>query len=187
MLKRIAIVLALLMMSAAGFAQTPAMGNIFLGYSFNRASSGTGWTNTGNLNGWELSVERKVAPFLGFVGDVGTQYGTLQLSAMRVTGGAGTYDSQTRVASIMFGPRFSVSVGKFRPFATALVGVGHLHEDSVDYAYGETCVADAVGGGVDYHVYSLMSWRVQGDLLQTRFHGSRQEDIRISTGIVVNF
>jgi hypothetical protein len=87
----------------------------------------------------------------------------------------------------MFGPRVSATFGRLRPFATALVGVGHLHEDSLDYAYGESCVADAVGGGVDYKVTPLLSWRVQADLLQTRFHGGRQEDARVSTGLVVNF
>jgi hypothetical protein len=33
----------------------------------------------------------------------------------------------------------------------------------------------------------MFSWRVQGDLLQTRFHGSRQDDIRMSTGLVFKF
>jgi hypothetical protein len=185
LVKRIAIVLALWMMSAAGFAQTRSAGNVFLGYSFNRAS--TGWSNTGNLNGWELSAERKVAPILGFVLDVGTQYGTLKIPAARITNGPGNYDLTTRVESLMFGPRVSVSVGKFRPFATALIGAGHLHEDALDHAYGETSVADAIGGGVDYKIIPMASWRVQGDLLQTRFHGGRQEDMRISTGLVVNF
>jgi len=183
--KRMAMVLALLMMSAAAFAQTRTAGNVFLGYSLNRAS--TGWSDKGNLNGWELSLERKVAPHFAIVGDVGTQYGTLQMPQARITGGSGTYDSQTRVETAMFGPRASFSYGKLRPFATALVGIGHLHEDALDYAYGETCVADALGGGADYRLIPLVSWRVQADWLQTRFHGGRQEDMRFSTGVVVHF
>ena len=185
MAKRIAIVLALLLMSAAGFAQTPSAGNVFIGYSFNHA--GTGWSNTGNLNGWEVSAERRFTPNFAFVGDLSTQYGTLQMPVIHIFGGTGTTPSTTRVESLMFGPRVSVTVGRIRPFATALVGVGHLHEDALDYAYGETCVADAIGGGVDYKLIPLLSWRVQGDWLQTRFHGGRQEDARISTGLVVNF
>ena len=73
--RRIVIVLALLMISAAGFAQNS--GNLFVGYSYNRAS--TGWSDTGHLNGWEASAEGKIAPFAGLVADVGTQYGTLQI------------------------------------------------------------------------------------------------------------
>jgi hypothetical protein len=185
--KRIAIVLALLLMSAAGFAQTqtPTGGNAFIGYSFNRAS--TGWSDTGNLNGWEASVEGKMAPFVGAVADVSTQYGTLQLPVVHVFGGSGSIDSTTRVVSYLFGPRVSASVGKFRPFAQALIGAGHLHESALEFHYGETCFADALGGGVDYRLMPQLAWRVQGDLLQTRFHGGRQEDTRISTGLVVKF
>jgi hypothetical protein len=183
--RRIAVVLALLLMSAAGFAQNPTSGNVFLGYSLNRAS--TGWSDTGNLNGWELSAEGKMAPYVGIVADWSTQYGTLQMSVGHVFGGTGTIDTTTRVESYLVGPRVSVTVGKFRPFANALIGAGHLHEDALDYAHGETCVSDAIGGGLDYHLLSRVSWRVQGDLLQTRFHNVRQDDIRISTGLVMNF
>jgi hypothetical protein len=33
----------------------------------------------------------------------------------------------------------------------------------------------------------LISWRVLGDLLQTRFFSNTQNNVRISTGIVVHF
>lgn len=175
--------MALLMVSTGGFAQ--ASGNVFVGYSLNRAS--TGWTNTGNLNGWEISAESKLAPFAGVVGDVSTQYGTLQICCGHLFGGTGSVNSTTRVESFMFGPRVSASVGRFRPFAQALVGLGHLHVDALEYAYGESCVADAVGGGVDYRIISKIGFRVQGDWLQTRFYGSRQNDARVSTGLVMSF
>ncbi len=184
--KRIAIVLALLlMMGAAGFAQSAKSGDFFLGYSFNRAS--TGWSNTGNLNGWAASVEGRIAPWAGLVADGGVQYGTLQLPNQRLTMEPGSVPSTTRVESLMFGPRISVSKGKFRPFAQALVGVAHLHEDASEFAYGESSQADAFGGGLDYHLRSRIAWRVQGDLLQTRFHHALENDIRISTGLVLDF
>jgi hypothetical protein len=174
-----------MMMSAAGFAQNPTAGNVFLGYSLNRAS--TGFSNTGNLNGWELSAEGKMAPFLGFVAGVSSQYGTLQLPLVHLFGGTGTIDSTTRVESYLFGVRASVSVGRVRPFATAMIGAGHVHEDALDYAYGETCAADSIGGGIDYRLKKRLAWRVQGDLLQTRFHSRLQNDIKVSTGLVLNF
>jgi hypothetical protein len=183
--KRIAIVLALLMVSAAGFAQVPTAGNVFLGYTLNRASSG--YSNTGNLNGWELSAEGKVAPFAGVVAELSTQYGGLQLLPVHQFGGSGTGNATTRVDSLMFGPRFSVAVGKIRPFAEALVGVAHLHEDALEYAYGESGAADELGGGFDYRVMPALSWRVQADLLQTRFHQGLQNDVKVATGVVVNF
>ena len=183
--KRIAIFVALVMMSAAGFAQLPTSGDAFIGYTFNSANSG--WSNTGNLNGWELSLEGNFAPHFGLVGDVGTQYGTLQMPKTHIFGGSGTVDVTTRVVSYMFGPRVSMTAGRFSPFAQAMVGLGHLHEDSLEYVFAESCVADAVGGGVDYRIVRAISWRVQGDLMQTRFHGSRQEDTRISSGVVFKF
>jgi hypothetical protein len=51
----------------------------------------------------------------------------------------------------------------------------------------DTSFAYALGGGIDYHLIPLISWRVQGDLLQTRFFSNTQNNVRISTGIVVHF
>jgi len=187
--RRIAVLMALMLMCAAGFAQTPSSGNLFFGYSFNRASEG--WSNTGNLNGWEASVEGKLAPFAGIVLDVGTQYGDLKLPTQRLTATPGSVSVSTRVETFMFGPRVSFSKGKLRPFAQVLIGLGHLHEDTwapaPEYNYGESNFADAIGGGIDYRLIPRISWRVQGDLLQTRFHGGRQDDVRISTGLVLKF
>jgi len=172
-------------MSAAGFAQVPTAGNLFLGYTLNRAS--TGYSNTGNLNGWELSAEGKVAPFAGVVAELSTQYGGLPILPIHQFGGIGPGNSTTRVETLMFGPRFSVAVGKLRPFAEALVGAAHLHEDALEYAYGESGTADELGGGFDYRLKPMLSWRVQADLLQTRFHQSLQNDVKVATGLVVNF
>jgi len=171
------------MISAAGFAQNS--GNVFLGYSFNRAS--TGWSDTGNLSGWEASVEGKIAPFAGLVADVSTQYGTLHLPAERLFGEPGTVASTPRVASYLFGGRLSHSIGKFEPFAQALLGASHLHETAIEFSYAETSFADSIGGGLDYHLRPRLAWRLQGDVLQTRFHGGRQDDARISTGLAWHF
>jgi hypothetical protein len=189
--RRIAIVMGLLLMTAAGFAQVPTAGNVYLGYALNRASTGPGWGSAGNLNGWELSAEGKLAPFVGIVGDIGTQYGTLQVPTVKLFGGSGNTSTQTRVVSYMVGPRVSFSVGKFRPFAQALVGGGHLHQDTpqfpAGYSYGETCMTDAVGGGLDYKILPMFALRVQGDALQTRFRNGRQTDGRFTTGLVFRF
>ncbi len=177
MRKNIAIVFALLMMmSAAGFSQT--FGNVFVGYSLKYG--GTGFTNSGTLNGWEGSLEGKVVPYVGMVADFSQQYGTL-------------YDPyygnvSTRVNNYLFGPRVSFPAGKFRPYAHFLIGASHLHESN--YYFGvstDTAFADAIGGGVDYHLAPRVRWRLQLDDLQTRFYSSRQDSARFSTGLVVAF
>jgi hypothetical protein len=182
--RRIGIVLALLMIGTAGFAQNS--GNVFVGYSYNRAS--TGWSNTGHLDGWEVSAEGKIAPFAGLVADVGTQYGTLQIPNQRLFGIPGPpVNSGERAESYLFGVRLSHSMGKFEPFAQGLVGAAHLHENATEFAYGETSLADAIDGGFDYHLRPRVAWRLQVNVLQTRFHGGTQTDEGISTGPVLHF
>lgn len=181
MQKRIGIVIALLLMTAASFAQIPTAGNVFFGYSLYRGN--TGASNTGNLNGWEGSLEGRLVPHVGMVADVSAQYGTLQISTINF----GDIDSSTRVQSYLFGPRISASVGKFRPYAHLLVGASRLHESTDFFSNSETGFADAIGGGIDYHLIPMVSWRVQLDDLQTRFHGGRQDVARFSTGLAVRF
>lgn len=189
MRKRIAMILALLMMSAAGFAQNAKSdgksGDLFLGYSFNHASTGFG--KTGDLNGWEASIEGRIAPWAGLVFDASTHYGTLQLNSQHITGQPGFVPSTPRVANFLFGPRISISKGKFRPFAQGLVGLAHLHETAHEFSYAESTVGDAIGGGLDYHFRPRIAWRVQADLLQTRFHNQTENDVRASTGLVFDF
>lgn len=177
MQKKIAIVFALLLMTAAGFAQIPSAGNVFLGYSYLRAD--TGFDNRGNLNGWEGSVEGRIFPFVGIVADLSGQYGNLPDPILG--------NVSTRVQSYLFGPRVSFSVGKVRPFAHVLIGASHLHESDFAFENSETDFADAIGGGFDYHLAPQVSWRVQLDDLQTRFNGTLQNDARFSTGLVLKF
>jgi len=68
-----------------------------------------------------------------------------------------------------------------------LIGAAHMSESSSLLSSSDTSFAYALGGGLDYHLIPLISWRVQGDLLQTRFFSNTQNNVRISTGIVVHF
>lgn len=168
-------------MAAAGMAQIPSLGNVYLGYALNHGS--TGATRSGTLNGWEASVEGKMLPFVGIVADFGAQYGTQQILPA-----FGFGNESVRVESYLFGPRASVTVGKFRPFAHALIGAAHVNESSAGLTFNsETQFADALGGGLDYHLIPRVSWRVQLDDLQTRFNGRRQDNTRFSTGLAFRF
>jgi opacity protein-like surface antigen len=171
-------------------AQVPTSGNIFVGYSYNRADTlvpGTG--NGANLNGWEGSLEGKVFPFVGIVADISGHYGS-QTFPMSCTGGVGgctTSTSDGKIHSFLFGPRVSVSVGRYTPFAHGLVGVSHVSDSSVVFSGSDTSFAYAVGGGLDYKLIPAFAWRFQGDFLQTRFFNDKQNDFRFSTGIVFRF
>lgn len=157
------------------------LGNVYLGYALNHGS--TGATNTGNLNGWEASVEGKFLPFVGLVADFGAQYGTLGIVAP-----FGFGNESVRVESYLFGPRASVTFGKFRPYVHALIGAGHVNESVSGFTLNsETDFADALGGGIDYRVIPRVSWRLQLDDLQTRFNSGRQDNTRFTTGVAVRF
>ncbi len=85
---------------------------------------------------------------------------------------------------MLFGPRLSVSVGKVRPFAEALFGVGHVGTNGFG---SDTSFATGIGGGIDYRIFRPIALRFEGDYLQTRFFGTTQNNVRLSTGIVFRF
>lgn len=174
------IAIFLFLFAGAAFAQFPG-GNAYIGYSYLRADLPNGNTN---LNGWNGSVEVKVLPFIGVVGDFSGNYGS-----QNVTSSSSFLPVNASISqhNFVFGPRFSFKIGKIRPFAHALIGASHISESATDFSNSSTSFADALGGGIDYHLIPLISWRVQVDDLQTRFFNTRQDDLRISTGIVFHF
>jgi hypothetical protein len=164
-------------------AQVPTSGNVFFGYSYLNSGLGSG----ANLNGWEASVEGKIIPLLGIVADFDSHYGSQNFSnCANVPIGVvcSSFNAGVTEHNYLFGPRVSVSVGKFRPFAEALFGVGHVN---AGLAGSDTSFATGLGGGLDYKIIKPIAWRFQADYVQTRFFGGTQNNVRFSTGIVVHF
>jgi opacity protein-like surface antigen len=183
-----AILVTLLVLASAGYAQVPS-GNVFVGYSYLSADLLS--NSRTSLNGWNASVEGKVLPFIGLVADFSGLYGSVPVvpnpACTGIIGGSCSLSASTHIQTFLFGPRVSVSIGKVRPFAHALIGAGHISESASVLSNSDTSFAYALGGGLDYHLIPLVSWRLQGDLLQTRFFSNTQNNVRISTGIVVHF
>jgi hypothetical protein len=185
MRKTAVIALLVLILTGLAAAQIPVSGNVFFGYSYYRTNpSGI---DTANTNGWEGSIEGKFLPLIGIVGDVSGHYGN-ETFAFSCPVGLPTCNTSPNVNiaehNYLIGPRLSVSVGKYRPFAEALFGVGHINANA---AGSDTSFATALGGGLDYKLIKLVAWRIQGDYVQTHFFGARQDNIRISTGIAIHF
>jgi len=191
--KIVAVLFALGFLVAAASAQIPSSGNVFFGYSYLNANLVPG--DRTNLNGWEASVEGKVFPFVGVVADFSGHYGSQGVSGgicpvpVGALPGGCILTGSVNVSQhdFLFGPRVSFSVGKFRPFAHVLIGLSHLSDSETGFSGADNSFADAIGGGIDYHLMRLVSWRIQGDDLQTRFSGNTQNDFRLSTGIAVHF
>jgi hypothetical protein len=178
------VVIGLLLVATQGFAQLPS-GNVFVGYSYLSADLVPG--NRANLNGWNASVEGKVMPLLGIVADFSGNYGSQSFPQFAACPGGGLGSCSVHQENFLFGPRLSFSVGKFRPFVHGLIGASHISEGAAGFSNTDNSFADALGGGIDYHLIPLISWRVQVDALQTRFFGTTQENLRISTGITFHF
>ena len=165
--------------SSVAWAQVPK-GNVFFGYSYGSADLNS--NDRSNLNGWEGSLEGKVLPFVGIVADLNGLYGTNNFPSSTQT-----FHVNAHEHNFLFGPRVSVGIGRVRPFAHALFGAGHVTVSTSGYSASDTSFATALGGGLDFKLIPLVSWRFQGDYLQTRFFGNTQNNGRFSTGIVLNF
>jgi Outer membrane protein beta-barrel domain len=184
-----AIVVVSFIFSVSANAQVPTSGNVFFGYSYYNTSSLFGSTNRNSLNGWEGSLEGKVVPWVGIVADFSRHYGSQQGVNPAATCAIGVVCSplqeNTTVQTFLFGPRVSVSIGKLRPFAEALFGGAHI--SSNNGGGSDTSFATALGGGLDYRIIRPVAWRFQGDYVQTRLFGTTQNNVRLSTGIVLRF
>jgi len=171
----------LLVFASLANAQVPTAGNVFFGYSFYSADVTPG--NRTNTNGWEGSIEGKFLPWVGIVGDFDAHYGSQSFLGL-CPGVNCTFNADFTERNYLFGPRVSVSVAKIRPFAEFLIGAGHINVKGVN---SDTSFATAIGGGLDYKLIPLVAWRFQGDYVHTRFFDSAQNNVRLSTGIVVRF
>jgi opacity protein-like surface antigen len=168
-------------------AQIPTSGNIFVGYSFERTNwSGlTSESGGPNLNGWEASLEGKIFPHLGIVTDFGSHYGSQSFTALTPNGPFNTTVSGHQW-ELLFGPRASVSVGKFTPFAEAMIGIAHVHNGDF-FDSSNSSFAEAVGGGIDYRLVRLLALRLEADYIHTHLFDTTQNNFRLSTGIVFRF
>jgi hypothetical protein len=184
--RRIILVLSCLFLFAAlAGAQAPS-GNVFFGYSFYNTDLSS--IDRANTNGWEATVEGKIVPFLGFVADFDAHYGSQNFPSCATSLSGvicGTYNADITEHNFLFGPRVSFSVARFRPFAEALFGAGHV--DINNGGGSDTSFATAIGGGLDYKIIRPIAWRFQGDYVQTRFFSATQNNVRISTGLVLRF
>ena len=142
------------------------------------------------VNGWEASIEREVAPWIGIVADFSQQYGTR-------SGGPFVGAQQENQAFALFGPQFSLRAAhRVIPFAHVLIGPGY-GTVFLQYQFGPAPSTSkafdfttAVGGGVDIKITGPVWLRaVQVDYLHTKtdFNGDHATQLRISAAIAFRF
>jgi hypothetical protein len=186
--------LVLFVCSIAGFAgaQIPTHGNIFVGYSYMSADADLfrpAPLGGVSANGWEGSVEGKLLPWVGVVADFGGNYGSGQPSCPPPPFNSQTVCSRVsaRLHTVLFGPRISVSIGRFTPFVHGLFGVGHISDSASGFSNSDTSFVKDIGAGFDYKLVKGLAWRVQADGMFTNLFGIPQKNARATTGIVFRF
>jgi opacity protein-like surface antigen len=186
MRKAVIVLFAVISMSGLALSQVPG-GNVFFGYTYYNTDLSL---NRGNLNGFQATLEGKLVPVLGIVADITGHYGSLPFAVCPVvplgTGGGEctTENANAHQYEVMFGPRVSIPVGQFRPFAEFEVGVGHVNTNGFG---SDTSYATAFGGGLDYKVFGPLALRVEGDYVRTHFFSEGQNNFRFSTGVAIRF
>jgi hypothetical protein len=167
MVRRLSLVFGLVLLtSLSAHAQGPSdKVELFGGYSYMR----TDLPST-NLNGWELAGQYKLTDWLGGVGDFDGHYGS-------------PFGPTTSFNTFLFGPQISFPA-RVSPFAHVLLGGAHVSTGG----FSDTAFAVAIGAGIDTRLAGPFHWRVfQADYLPTWFGNAREDNARISTGIVIHF
>ena len=139
---------------------------VFGGYSFMHYDSSPSF----NTNGWELSGQYKLKPWLGAVIDVDGHYGNFE-------------GVNSVLHDYLVGPQVSFPA-RVSPFAHVLVGGGHFGANGAS----DTSGAYGFGFGIDTSVAPQFAWRiVQVDVVHTHLFDQAENNARVSTGIVIHF
>jgi len=199
-MRQVSLFAVTLLFSAASLvAQDFPRVEAFGGYTYVRG----GVFSATNLNGWNGNAAFNLNKWLGIVADVGGFYGSNTFTRMIPAGVVPCPPSctvgstmDTRVYTVLFGPRLSYRSDRFTPFVHLLFGTGHQNSAGSligpfpppfnHFNESQTSFSYAAGGGVDYNLSRRLAWRGQVDYLQTRMFGT-QNNVRVSTGIVFRF
>ena len=174
-------------------AQTPEppKNEFFAGYSFHSADINTLTIDPHRIsqNGVNLEYTRNITRHIGITGDASVHFHRETHST-----GLGTFSSQRDQYFMLGGIQLRAGNDqRVRPFAHALFGASLFRGFTSDirpagnvYTFDDaTSFAMALGGGVDVRVNKRLDVRlIQFDYTPTFFGSGRQDNFRISTGIV---
>ena len=170
----------ILLVALSALAQSPARSHgrlspgevpnaeLSLGYSFLRASDG----GSVNFHGGSASIAGNFNRWFGIVGD----FGGYRASEVVIS---------ANVFSYLFGPRISYRDNdRITPFAQVLVGGARISASGASL----NSFALAAGGGIDIKAAEHIAIRlVQAEYVYTRFSGVKQNNVRLSAGVVFRF
>ena len=144
---------------------------VFGGYSYQFVDLGRADLR---MNGWNGEVSQNVNSWFGGVGSITGYYSH--------PGGV-----NVNVHSFMYGPLFTHRKNKsFTPFAHVLFGGVRASKGYLGISEAHTSFGLAAGGGLDVKVGDHLAVRVfQVDYLMTPYLNLRQDNVKVSAGIVL--
>jgi len=192
-LRRLAFVLAALLLSGFAVAQSSSRVEVFGGYTYMRPDFSL--TSPNSAGGWNASANFKARRWLGFAADFSGFYPSYSYPhGASVSGKAYTF---------LFGPQVSLPHGRFSPFARFLIGAAHaspqnINGASYNFFQSNNALSLDAGGGLDYSVARHIALRGQVDWLYARLtpigggdpganYVKNRKVARISTGVVFRF
>jgi hypothetical protein len=186
-LSAIAFFFAVLCFARAASAQDLNSNNIFVGYSFLASNLFSG--QHANLNGWNVSAEKKYLPFFGVVADFAGLYGSKNLPSSSSCAGSSQCLVHSSVSEYSFqaGIRGSYASKTVRPFAEALFGAVHTGESGPGLSNSNNGFSATLGAGIDCRLTRMLGCRVNAYYIVTGNFTARQNSVGASTGLVFRF
>jgi hypothetical protein len=174
----LAVVSAILLLSGVAGAQSKLLPGIevFGGYShLSFQSGGLGFRKWTQTSGWDAAISiPQIYKGLGITLD-----------------GSGDYATPLAQYNYLVGPQYKWEFSRFRFIAHGLYGRAQtriLHAGSTFIEASDRRRALAFGGEVDFPLGNRFSIRlVQADYLVTSAFGGTQDNLRLSTGLIVRF
>jgi hypothetical protein len=97
-----------------------------------------------------------------------------------------TFNVNTKLYNYMFGVQLPYrKFERYTPFAEALYGRANVRGTVPNIAEASTGRSIIAGGGVDYNINPRFALRVKADYLSTGVFKLKQDNLRVSIGIVI--
>ena len=170
-MRKFLVLLPLLILPVSALAQETPQVEVFGGYSNLNANMNA---SSVNLNGVNFSVAENLNSWFGGALDISSHFGTEN-------------GFRTNTQSLTYGPVFSYRKNKtIVPFGHAMLGAVRGGPEYLGISKPEERFGVYTGGGLDVKVTPHVALRViQADYLMTRFSNTRQDNMRLSAGIVL--
>lgn len=171
----------------------------FAGYSYAQ----TGFFNAGHwagLNGWNASFALNAASWFGLVVEGSQYYGTSKIPTAVPAPfplcppfcptSSPTFNADTKEYNILFGAQFPYrKYERWTPFGEIMFGHAGVRGEAVAQGLDEKEVGTGMpilaGGGADYKINPRFALRFKADYLQTRLFKQKQDNLRLSVGVVI--